>query len=86
MLQFTTAWIITLHDSMLLQFTTGALLQFTTLAITFHDRYYNTRQVHLQFATVITIHDIITFHDTTGDAVLHLVDITEKARMMMQRK
>ena len=41
LLQFTTARIITIYDSMLLQFTPGALLQFTTTIITIHDRYYN---------------------------------------------
>ena len=56
-LQFTTAQIITNYDNRLLQFTIGTLLQFTTTVITIHDRYYNSRQVLLQFTTGITILD-----------------------------
>ena len=50
-LQFTTARIITNYDNRLLQFTIGTLLQFTSTVITSHDRYYNSRQVLLQFTT-----------------------------------
>ena len=64
-LQFTTARIITNYDNRLLQFTIGTFLQFATSAITIHDRYYNARQVLLQFTTGITIHDGIAIHDRT---------------------
>ena len=66
LLQFTTAWIITNHDTRLLQFTVGTLLQITTTVITIYDRYYNSRQLLLQFTTGITIHDVITIHDSTA--------------------
>ena len=56
-LQFTTARIITNYDNRLLQFTIDTLLQFTTTVFTIHDRYYNSRQLLLQFTTGIAIHD-----------------------------
>ena len=55
--------VITIHDTC--YNISRQVLRFTTSVITIHDRYYNSRQV-LQFTTGITIHDIITFHDTTG--------------------
>ena len=64
-LQFTTARIITNYDNRLSQFTIGTLLQFTTTVITILVRYYNSRQVLLQFTTGITIHDSTTIHDRT---------------------
>ena len=68
LLQFTTACIITNHDNGLLQFTIGTLLQITTtvITITIYHRYYNSRQLLLQFTTGITIHDVITIHDSTS--------------------
>ena len=65
LLQFTTASIITNHDNGLSQVTIGTLLQIPTTIITIYDRYYNSRQVLLQFTTGITIHDVITIHDST---------------------
>ena len=49
--------LITNYDNRLLQFAIGTLLHFTTTVITIHDRYYNSRQVLLQFTKGITIHD-----------------------------
>ena len=43
----------------------GTLLQITTTIITIYDRYYNSRQLLFQFMTGITIHDVITIHDST---------------------
>ena len=65
LLQFTTAWIITNYDNGFLQFTTGTLLQITTIVITIYDKYYNSGQLLLNFTTGITIHDVITIHDST---------------------
>ena len=65
LLQFTAPRIITNHDNGLLQFMIGALLQITTTVITICDRYCNSRQLLLQFTTGITIHDVITIHDST---------------------
>ena len=50
------------NDNESLQFTIGTLLQITTAIITIFDRYYNSRQLLLQFTTGITIHDAITIH------------------------
>ena len=66
LLQFTTAQIITNDDNGLLQFTIGMLLQIMTTVVTIYDRYCNSRELLLQFTTGITIHDIITIHDSTG--------------------
>ena len=46
LLQFTTARIITNRDKGLLQFTTGTLLQITTIVVTIYDRYYNLRRYY----------------------------------------
>ncbi len=65
LLQCTTARSITNYGNVLLQFAIGTLLQFTTTVITIYDRYYNSRQLLLQFTTDITIHDVITIYDST---------------------
>ena len=59
-LKCTTARIITNYDNTLLQFAISTLLQITTRAITIYDRYYNSRQLLLQFTTGIKIHDSTT--------------------------
>ena len=55
-LQCTTT-IITIYDIQ--------VLQSTTTVTTIYDRYYNLRQLLLQFTTGITIQNIITIHDRT---------------------
>ena len=49
--------VMTNCDNTLLQLAIGTLLQITTRAITIYGRYYNSRQLQLQFTTGITIHD-----------------------------
>ena len=46
LLQFTTARLTTIYDSVSLQFAIGWLLQFSTTVITIYDRYYNSRHYY----------------------------------------
>ena len=49
-----------------LQFTISTLSsQITTTINTIYDRYYNSQRLLLQFTAGITIHDVITIHDST---------------------
>ena len=67
LLQFTTARLIKNYDNVLLQLTIAwllqfpqLLLQFTTVAITIYDRYYNSRQntpVHVINSTLANLQD-----------------------------
>ena len=58
LLQSKTVRIVTNHDNW--------LLQIMTIVITIYDRYYNSRQLLLQFTAGITIFDVITIHDSTA--------------------
>ena len=84
-LQFTTARIITNYDNRLLQFTIGTLLQFTTTAvITFLDRYYNSRQVLLQFTTVLQFTTEQSWVNVVGKKILKKIKSKKKIKYSCQ--
>ena len=53
LLQFTTARRITIYDNVLLQFTIAWLLQFSTTVIRIYDRHYNLRRLLLHFTILL---------------------------------